>query len=276
MGNTAKKLNLKVLNSLALKIIAVVAMTIDHIGFFFFPIGSNSYEVLRIIGRLALPLFCFLSTQGAIHSRNNFIYALKLIVLGVAIDLVYYLFSKQYIGNALTSLGFGVLALSLILKKNKLSFLAIPVIVVSILTDFSFFPIRMDGGAIAMLLMLAYLFAEKGADMYLTYLGKKNEFSDEGIVLMKKDILRQKQNILAFVMTFVVYILFMFADMWQLNQYPVANILPFKVESYGVIASVLLLFYNGKRGYNNKILNISFYAYYPLHVALLYLIASLL
>lgn len=276
MENTAKKLNLKVLNSLALKIIAVVTMTIDHIGFFFFPIGSNSYEVLRIIGRLALPLFCFLSTQGAIHSRNNFIYVLKLIVLGVAIDLVYYLFSKQYIGNALTSLGFGVLALSLILKKNKLSFLAIPVIVVSILTDFSFFPIRMDGGAIAMLLMLAYLFAEKGADMYLTYLGKKNEFSDEGIVLMKKDILRQKQNILAFVMTFVVYILFMFADMWQLNQYPVANILPFKVESYGVIASVLLLFYNGKRGYNNKILNISFYAYYPLHVALLYLIASLL
>lgn len=37
-----------------LKLIAIIAMTIDHIGLFLLP----SWEVLRVVGRLAMPIFC--------------------------------------------------------------------------------------------------------------------------------------------------------------------------------------------------------------------------
>ena len=37
-----------------LKLVAIMAMTIDHIGLFFLP----GWEVLRVIGRLAMPIFC--------------------------------------------------------------------------------------------------------------------------------------------------------------------------------------------------------------------------
>ncbi len=38
-----------------LKTIAVFSMLIDHIGFYFFP----TIEIFRVIGRLAMPIFCF-------------------------------------------------------------------------------------------------------------------------------------------------------------------------------------------------------------------------
>ena len=46
------------MTSLALKVIAVLAMTLDHIGFM-----VPKLSFLRIPGRLAFPLYVFLLTQ---------------------------------------------------------------------------------------------------------------------------------------------------------------------------------------------------------------------
>ena len=64
-----------------LKWIGVVTMTIDHVGYFLFP----EIRVLRIIGRLAFPIFAYLFTQSFRYTdnRNKFLGRLLLFaVLG--------------------------------------------------------------------------------------------------------------------------------------------------------------------------------------------------
>lgn len=61
------KPNLRFLSGNALKILACIAMVIDHVGVLFFP----SNMLYRKIGRLALPLFAFLLAEGCKHTRNK-------------------------------------------------------------------------------------------------------------------------------------------------------------------------------------------------------------
>lgn len=49
-----------------LKLIAIVSMLIDHIGSVFFP----EVGVLRWIGRLAFPIFCYCMTVGLLYTRD--------------------------------------------------------------------------------------------------------------------------------------------------------------------------------------------------------------
>lgn len=78
-----------------LKIIAILSMLIDHIGAVIFENGllRSAYvngntslweslrsidRVLRMIGRPAFPIFCFLLVEGFIHTKNMKKYALRL------------------------------------------------------------------------------------------------------------------------------------------------------------------------------------------------------
>ena len=88
----------QILSSNALKLIALITMIIDHIGAAVLEMGviegynigalNISYEtaifwwnvdsVLRAIGRIAFPIYCFLITEGYVHTRNPRKYALRL------------------------------------------------------------------------------------------------------------------------------------------------------------------------------------------------------
>ena len=57
-----------------IKLIAIIAMTIDHIGGAFFP----QYPAFRWIGRIAFPLFSYCLTVGMLYTRDIKKYALRL------------------------------------------------------------------------------------------------------------------------------------------------------------------------------------------------------
>ena len=69
-----------------LKIVAMVSMLIDHIGMYFFP----KVTVLRVIGRLAFPIFAFMVAEGCRHTRNKLRYFLSIFTLAVIVQLVYF------------------------------------------------------------------------------------------------------------------------------------------------------------------------------------------
>lgn len=57
------------MSNFTLKILAIIFMTIDHIGSFL-PNGSTEYIITRSIGRLAFPIFLFLILEGYNHTSN--------------------------------------------------------------------------------------------------------------------------------------------------------------------------------------------------------------
>lgn len=68
-------------------------MVCDHMGVILFP----KVEILRIIGRLAFPIFAFLIAEGAKYTRNKLRHFLTLTLFAAAIQLVYTL----YLGSTL-------------------------------------------------------------------------------------------------------------------------------------------------------------------------------
>lgn len=69
----------KFLNGFTLKIIAITAMTADHIGVLFFP----GLTILRVIGRLTFPIMAFFITEGICHTSSLSRYACRLLIFGL-------------------------------------------------------------------------------------------------------------------------------------------------------------------------------------------------
>ena len=71
-----------------LKIVACVCMIIDHVGLVFFS-GTPYYTPMRIIGRVAFPIFAYCMAVGCRYTRNIFLYALRLLLLAVLVQPLY-------------------------------------------------------------------------------------------------------------------------------------------------------------------------------------------
>ncbi len=67
------------IDATVMKFIALVAMTVDHIGYFILPDVAE----LRILGRLAYPIFAYMIVEGCEHTKNKLRYFLN--VLGVGL-----------------------------------------------------------------------------------------------------------------------------------------------------------------------------------------------
>ena len=124
-----------------LKALAIVFMTIDHIGLFLFP----SHLGFRIIGRLAAPIFTYLIVQGVRHSQYLSKYIARLVILAVFSQIVFY----ATIGQTSLNIVFNFLLLIAFIVSNWPGRLIVPLV---------YLLIDIEYGPYILLLGLAFYF----------------------------------------------------------------------------------------------------------------------
>lgn len=89
MELTQSKKRIQGLTAFQIKVIALISMTLDHIGAFAWnvPVVARYEGFLRIIGRLAAPLFLFLLVQSIRHTRSKPRFVLRLYLAGMCVEL---------------------------------------------------------------------------------------------------------------------------------------------------------------------------------------------
>lgn len=93
-------------------------MVIDHVGLMFFP----QVRWLRIIGRLALPIFAFMIAEGAKYTRNKCRYLLSLLTVGALCQIVYYVTERSLYLCILITFSLSVMMIYLLQNAKKVIF----------------------------------------------------------------------------------------------------------------------------------------------------------
>ena len=289
-----------ILSSFWLKVLALLTMTIDHIGYSMVPMGLNydAATIFRYIGRLALPLFCFMIAEGAVHTKSFNKYALRLGIMASAISIA--ILGSEAIplfkNNGLSMKDEGVIFLDLLLgavsvyllrqKKWYIKLLAIlpllygvgSFIVASIdscgcYPEIMWFPyfIRTQYGWYGILMIIGFYFARLIAKWLISLASQTTQIPVEEY--QDSNYERNVLNITSVVLLVVITVIY----------YLIAKAMPPKyvlfdagIQMYALLSGVFILLYNGKRGYNKKWFQYGSYLYYILHLPLVYLIVYLI
>lgn len=229
----------------ALKWIAIITMLIDHVGAVFF----SDVIILRLIGRLAFPIFAFLIVQGFLHTKNIKKYIIRLglfaIISEIPFDLAFndelFELTSQ---NVFFTLLIGLIAIVIfdeLKEKNKImagaSILILSVFALYLRTDYDLFGVLM--------IFVFYLF--------------KDDFSQA--------------------IFYIIYInALLVLGSWSADNFR-SNPWNF-IQGAAPLSLILIKHYNGKKGgeriKNQVIHKYFFYIFYPLHLLILALINYLL
>jgi len=238
----------QILNSRYLKIIAVVSMLVDHIGMILLP----EQAWMRIIGRIAFPLFCFLIAFGATKTRSLWKYFLRLLVFAfisqVLISLAIWEIRLDKL-NIFFTLSAGVLCI--ILFKRAINLIVRdqdkPFVVIHFLTS---------AFAIAFIMAVAQVF--------------NFDYGMSGVLLM--------------ILFYIVFLTKKFAKYHQLIlwggafislalfNYLFINFYGYGIQLYSMTTIVFIALFCERHIKIPKWERWMFYVFYPLHLVVLYLI----
>ena len=279
------------LNSFWLKIIAIITMTIDHIGLVF------NVEPMRYIGRLALPLFCLMIAEGVIHTHNFKKYAFRLGVMASAISIVIVLTDVIPLirNNGGSMKEAGVIFIDLLLgavavyclkqKKWYIKLLAILPLAYGIASyivtchdacgchgEILWFPyfLRTQYGWYGIALVVGFYFAHLSGCWFVKYFSAQAGTDPD--LYKDSNLERNAINIIGVLILAVLSVVLYFSE-----SYINANIyyLPYAMtdmQLFAIISGAFILLYNGRRGYNRKWFQYGCYLYYPLHLAIIVLV----
>lgn len=237
------------LSSNAIKLIAIAAMTVDHIAWAVFPGYPKEFLLLlmHIIGRITCPIMCYCIAEGYHYTRNIRKYTVRLFVFALISHFCYIYFSHDFIdwrsfipfyyGGALNqtsvmwSLAWGLVMLR-VAESKKITSGAVRVLLILLICLVSF---PSDWSCIASLCVMAF-----GTN--------------------RGDLKKQSFWLLFYVALYAVVYFFAIDRVYGILQMGVALSLP------------VLRLYNGQRGKNpavNRFMKWFFYLYYPAHLLLI-------
>ena len=115
-------------SAFTLKLLAIIAMTVDHTALVFVPEGSLLYYFMRMFGRLTAPIMAFFIAEGFQHTRSRKKYLLRLAAFALISQPVYYMMNfgqlpdspLNMIGNWNVMLSLALALLCLIVLESKL------------------------------------------------------------------------------------------------------------------------------------------------------------
>lgn len=288
-----------ILSNFWLKVIALLTMTIDHVGFMLE--GNYAYDwlpelahIFRIIGRIALPLFCFMIAEGALRTKNFKKYALRLGIMGSVISIG--LIGAEYIPGIGSMRDQGIIFVDLLLgataiyclrqKKWYIKLLAILPLLYGIASfiasslescgchgNILWFPffMRTQYGWYAILLCILFYLANLCAKVFISYLSGLTGINEENY--KDSDIERHAINIISVIGLVACAILYYLISYMMPAKYAPSMM---ETQLFAMLSGAFILLYNGKRGYNKKWFQYGSYLYYPLHLAIIYLIFSII
>lgn len=241
-----------------LRLIACVTMLIDHIGY----LTGNIY--LRMIGRLAFPIFVYLICNGYRFTSNKYRYALRIGVFALISQIPFSLFCYRSIsfshGNVMFTLLLGLLCIwssDRMLKHRILKWTAfVPTLIVS--ASYYFGYISSDYGIRGILMMMVFFYTDRKKLFYrlLMLFGMVislyfNQLLSCGWLTLKS--------------LFGYYVRWPHLTQWDW------------LQALSLLSLVFVFLYNGKKGTTSlgpvasKALQYGFYAFYPAHMLILYL-----
>ncbi len=105
-----------------LKILACIFMACDHIGVVFFSFSDPIYLALRMIGRLAFPLFAYFIAEGCKYTKNKLKRFLTVFIIGAMYVLCYLIYDGEIYLNVFVTFSISILLIYLWQWAKKLLF----------------------------------------------------------------------------------------------------------------------------------------------------------
>ncbi len=238
----------KFMSAFVLKIFAFIFMVIDHSTIVF-----DMPVAFRCIGRLAFPIFAYLTSQGCTYTKNFRKYIFRLFVCAVLSEYIYDIVFNEEINffydlNIVFTLFIsclGIYIFEIFRKEIKCSWVGYFVIIVFC--------------GIAEILHFDYGFAGVGL-IFLFYISKNKAFE---ILALATFVIVKFYPVIFGSLSHFFYIKFFYIFEPYVSMYNIG----LTVGTF--FAGAFILLYNGKKGFHIKNL---FYIAYPLHILILFVL----
>lgn len=226
--------NIRFLNGNVLKMIALVTMTIDHAGLYIF----GNMTIMRIIGRIAFPIYAYMIAEGCRYTKNKKIYFFNIFFLGLLYQAGLYLIDGSLEMCVLITYSFSILIIyALMFAKSKKN------------SVYLLIPAAAAAAAFGVCSGIPALYPSLDFSVDYGFLGVLVP-----VFISLSDDMDTRLVLAAFSLS-------------------VLAITSHYLQWYSLLALIPLFFYNGERG--KLKLKSFFYIYYPLHMAVIALIGTI-
>lgn len=235
-----------------LKLIACATMLLDHIGativndLFYAAADTGSgagsvlliQELLRSIGRLAFPIYCFLLVEGSVRTRNPKGYGLRLLIAAVLseapYDFAFYGGMNWQRQSVMVTLLIGFVMLEALEKCPQMVLKLLVILPFAWMTD-----------------------------------AMNSDYGADGILVIALFALTRELSHKRLLQFFGLWCIFSPSHLMMINWFGSISI---TIQELAVFAIVPIWLYDGRKVTKSKMVQWAFYLFYPVHLMTLYLI----